>query len=422
MQFYTYKAVIRKSNGSITTKYIDATSAAIAQMDASRYGRVVRVSLVAPTWFDNLMYTLMKFLPIWLTKWIPIHPDPGFSKQHRIEFLQTLSNILVGYPINESLSIMIQNFRGPIQVTCRRLRHSIILTSKDPVDALKELGDRYLPGVTLAIIATNAKVDKLSNAFKEGLNFEREMATLESGQIAKMLEAILWFVGATVMMIAADVYGWSFMESINYFSIMPEEGSSRDMLEATRITLSVFGKIAIATLTIWFLFILVIGAGRDINPSVVERWILHIPIVRAAMLNRRNFLTCYQVNKLLVKGVSLVETLTHVRNELESGVLKDDIARVILLINNGSPDWVDGFHSFSDLDRALLKSSNNQNEIAEIFSAQSDQFLKAYKKSINLLSIFHWVFISVFMIVLIGILSMLMFLPMAGGFDMVNQL
>lgn len=421
MQLQFYKAVIRKSNGQIVNKIIDANSQTAAAQEASRYGRVIRTSLIRPSWFDEVLFSIMLWLPNWLTKWMPNNPDPGLSNRDRIEFLQTLSNMLVGYSLNDALSIMIQNFKGPIRITCRKMRNAV-LSSKDPIDALREMGNRYMPGVTLAIIATNSKVDKLSNAFKEGLSFERDMARLQSGQVVKIIAAMAWFFGTMVMIIVSDLYGWSFMESVNYFALMPESGPSQDALTATRTWLQHSGTAATILLSAWFLFILIIGAGRDLNPSLVEKWILKIPVVKGAMLNRGNFLACYQINKLLSKGVPLAETLKHVRNELEKGVLKDDLGRALELINEGNPDWVDGFHSFSDLDRALLKSSNNQNEIADVFGAQSDQFMFAYEKSVMILTLAHWVFISIFMIILIGVLSMLMFLPMAGGFDMVNQL
>lgn len=421
MQLQFYKAVIRKSNGRIINKVIDANSQTAAAQEASRYGRVIRTSLIKPSFFDEVLFSIMLWLPHWLTKWMPNNPDPGLSNRDRIEFLQTLSNMLVGYSLNDALSIMIQNFKGPIRITCRKMRNAV-LSSKDPIDALREMGNRYIPGVTLAIIATNSKVDKLSNAFKEGLSFERDMARLQSGQVVKIIAAMAWFLGTMVMIILSDLYGWSFMDSVNYFALMPETGPSRDALDSTRLWLQHSGTAATILLSAWFLFILVVGAGRDLNPSLVEKWILKIPVVKGAMLNRGNFLACYQINKLLSKGVPLAETLKHVRKELEKGVLKDDLSRVIDLINEGNPDWVDGFHSFSDLDRALLKSSNNQNEIADVFGAQSDQFMFAYEKSVMILTLVHWIFISVFMIILIGVLSMLMFLPMAGGFDMVNQL
>lgn len=140
------------------------------------------------------------------------------------------------------------------------------------------------------------------------------------------------------------------------------------------------------------------------------------------MLNRINFVACYQVHKLLSKGVSLMEAFQYVVAELPKGVLRDDLIRVIRLIGDGSTEWVDGFHSFGDLERALLKSSTNQDEIAESFDAQADQFLFHYQRSVDMFTIVHVAMMAMFMISYVVVLSMLMFIPMAGGFEMVEQL
>lgn len=423
--FQTYKVYFRRSNGEVGVKLIDATSPEFAESDGKRYGRVIRVVASGNSWLISILLMIQMFLnkvsPSFIRDLYSWNRR-GFKLRQRIEFLQSLSNMLRGYKLSEALSMLSQNFSGEVRHACRQLRHSCVNESKDIVEALRALGPRYIPGVTLAIIAINAKVGTLDQAFKEGLRFERDMAKLESGYIIKAFFSMMWFVVAIACIWVTDVYGWDFLDEFNYFAVMPEAGDSKDMLDFTRQLLHWTNVVGMVVFAIWSAAIVVIGAGRDVAAETIERWVLRIPIVRGMMLNRINFVACYQVHKLLSKGVSLMEAFQYVVAELPKGVLRDDLIRVIRLIGDGSTEWVDGFHSFGDLERALLKSSTNQDEIAESFDAQADQFLFHYQRSVDMFTIVHVAMMAMFMISYVVVLSMLMFIPMAGGFEMVEQL
>ena len=88
---------------------------------------------------------------------------------------------------------------------------------------------------------------------------------------------------------------------------------------------------------------------------------------------------------------------------------------------SGAPDWQKGFYSFSDLDRALLMSAGSSKEVAQVFQAQADQFLLNHRNGMKWLSIWHIAVSAIFGLILIYALTIIMFLPAAGGLQMVDE-
>lgn len=408
MQYITYKVTARKSNGQLVTKKIDAQNEESARLEALRYGRPIRVSQIKDGLFSRIKKKLLSKV--------------GLNAQSRMEFLQTISNMLVGYNLNEALSVMIQNFSGPIKEVSRRLRYETIIKQKDPIDALGELGPKFFPSVTIAIIRSNSKVSKLNEAFREGLKFEREMTTLQKGQMVKVYSSGLWFVISCLMAMGAHWYGWDLMEDVNYFAMMPDKGSSVDMLNDLKGQLAILGWSAASIFSIWFSILLFLMFAPDIvSAERAQKVILKMPLVNGVVLSRLNFVACYQIQKLMSKGVPQLSAFSYVAQEQAEGVLKADLERAQALLKEGSQDWVDGFHSFSDLDRALLKSSTSLDEMADVFGAQSDQFLQKHKNGISGLFWVHWFFAGGLLLPFIVILTLLFALPMIGGFELADQ-
>lgn len=423
--FHVYKVYFRRSNGQVDFKKIDAVSSDQAENDGRRYGRVLRTvkenSGLFRKFIDGAKVLLNTYVPSSINKYFPWNRG-GFSKRERVEFLLSLSNVLRGAKLTDALSLLSQNFSGSVRDVCRKLRYQCAYENKDLIEAIRDLGPRYIPGVTLTIIAINHKVSSLDASIREGLNFEKEMAKLESGYIVKAIWSIAWFWFAAFSLILTDVFGWQLLNDFNYFAVMPESGSSVDKMNLTRDILHWSSVAATIVFSMWFLAFLVFAVGRDISPAIVERWILKVPVLRGTILNRNNFVATYQVAKLLSKGVPQIDAFRNVSKEFPDGVLKRDFERVIGLLEEGSQEWVDGFYSFGDLDRALLKSSNNAEEIAEVFDAQSNQFLYQYQRSIDVFSYIHHAFTTIFTLLLSYVLVGLMFLPMVGGFEVIDQM
>lgn len=402
-----FDVTVRKSTGRITTKEIDAPDASTAKAEGARYGSVLHVKEIRHGFFRNLLASHRR--------------KRGFNQRRQLEFLQTMSNMLVGYTLGEALAIMTQNFKGVIRDACMRLRRLSIDEQMDPVDALRSLGPKYLPQVTIAIIKSNAKVGALHEAFREGLAFQREILKLQSSHMMILAGSILKFLFSMSLVILNYFYGMQVLEDADYFTLMPESGRSVELMAETVRYIDWSGYGAMAVMGVWTTIILIFGAGRDASPRVVERWLVDIPLLNGVFLSRINFMATYQIHKLLSKGVPLMDSLRYVSTELNDGVLKEDFDRVLGLMERGDPEWIDGFHSFSDLDRALLKSANHMDEMSNVFSAQSDQFLASYDQSVKSIIRIHDVVSAIFLFVLIVILTLVTFLPMVGGFDLVEQ-
>jgi type II secretory pathway component PulF len=410
MKYIPFIATIKKNNGRIINKEVEATSEDSARIEAGIYGRVLRVMPSKKSWFRR-----------WREKRLERR---GFKDRDRIEMLQTLSNMLVGYKLSDALSVMVQNFSGPIKVASQRVRQLAVLDSKEPVDAFDLLGRKFFPGTTIAIMRSNAKIGHLVDAIKESLEFEREMAAINKGRFLELAMAVVFFFLSGLSIIVTQLYGLDALNSVDYFVMMPESGKSRDLLVDTFSWLSGSYYIAVFALGSWAIFGSIILGGRDIKSQApkIESIVLRIPLLRGAMLNQLNFVTTYQIYKLISKGVPMLEAFKYVEAETREGVLKEDLKRVIECLSNGDVDWVDAFYSFTDLDRALLKSATKEEETADVFKAQSDQFLYAYDKSLGGVVTIHKLFTNFFMIVLVLVFTMIMFLPMMGGFELVDQL
>lgn len=425
--FNQYLVEFRRSDNSIGEKIIDAVNADLARADGSRYGRVIQVTKYQKHWFirwndwvENFFYSIVA--AIIGQAIVDEMRTPRMSLRHRAELLMSMSSMLRGNDLITSLSLMSQNFKGPIGDACRRLRY-LCDSGWELIPAIREMGPKFMPAVTLAIIAINSKVGTVSNGFRAAYEFEVEMDKMSKTQWLDAADAVLWFWVILLFLIITDVWGWSLLESQGYFSIMPETGPAVDNMKWTRDILSKSSATAIGTLLIWSLCAAFLSLTKTLPDlaSKIELLIVKIPIINGVMLNRLNFITCYQISRQLEMNVPLTEAFENVVNELPPGVLKDDLARVLEKLYAGDQDWVAGFYSFSDLDRALLKSSQDSREIGEVFAAQAEQFRFYYEKSYSKFALIHRGVMWGFFVPVFIVFGMLMIIPMMGGFDMVKE-
>ena len=131
--YRTYNVSVRRNDGSVIKKIIDAREAAVAKSEGNRYGRVLNVQEVKLNAIDKLK-----------TWW---QRRKGFNQQRRIEFLHTMSNIQVGNTFPDALEIMVQNFTGVIRDASRQIRQHAIIDQKDPIEAVGMLGEKYIPPI-----------------------------------------------------------------------------------------------------------------------------------------------------------------------------------------------------------------------------------------------------------------------------------
>ena len=406
--YRTYNVSVRRNDGSVIKKIIDAREAAVAKSEGNRYGRVLNVQEVKLNAIDKLK-----------TWW---QRRKGFNQQRRIEFLHTMSNIQVGNTFPDALEIMVQNFTGVIRDASRQIRQHAIIDQKDPIEAVGMLGEKYIPKVTVSIMRANAKASSLVEAFGEGLKFERDIGKMQAKFVGKIAAAMLKYVSTSIMMIVVFFYGMDFMADSGYLDIMPGSGTSQELLEDTELLVDVTGYFAIATLTIWVGMFAFFGVAREKMPSLIERIALKPPVLKGFIVNRNSFLATYKIARLLEKNVELMTSFKYVSDDLEPGILKDDFGRVLKSMSEGDQRFMDGFHSFTDLHRALLNSANKMEDMADVFFSMSDLFKESFENSLDtLVSIHNWM-TNIMLGLLLWILTYVMYLPMVGGFDIIEQM
>lgn len=406
--YKTYSVSIRRNDGVVIKKTIDAREAAVARNEGTRYGRVLNAQEVKPSVIDRLKQ--------WWQR------RKGFNQQRRIEFLHTMSNIQIGNTFPDSLEIMIQNFSGIIRDASRQVRQHAIIDQKDPIDAVGMLGEKYIPKVTVSIMRANAKATSLVEAFVEGLKFERDIGKMQANFVGKISVAMFKYVSTSAMMILIFFKGMQFMEDSGYLSIMPGEGTSQELLEDTQLLVDITGYFAMGTLGIWLAAFLFFGVAREQIPSTIERVALRTPVLRGFIVNRNSFLATYKIARLLEKNVELIPAFRYVGDDLEPGVLKDDFDRVLKSMSEGDQRFMDGFHSFSDLHRALLSSASKMEDMAGVFFSMSELFRESFENSLTTLVRIHDWMTNIMLGLLLWILTYVMYLPMVGGFDIIDKM
>ena len=77
-----------------------------------------------------------------------------------------------------------------------------------------------------------------------------------------------------------------------------------------------------------------------------------------------NFISIYQLSKLIEKGVSYKESLEITANNMESGLLKEDFKNSIIELENGR-NWAKVLTTFNDIQKASLEASSDNKNIAK---------------------------------------------------------
>jgi hypothetical protein len=409
-----YVVTVRQSN-KVVKKTVSAISPDAARAGSEVYGRVINVKS-APFRIGTIFHALLSSIPV-VGKWMSSQATKRLSANDRFQFFQTLSNFLKGYTVDESLRMMSENFSNPIKRICNEIR---TLPSADFADQLSQLSEDDFPSIIVEVVRANSKVSSLSETLMEAVKFERKLIEIKSQDRLGMYMAIGYFLGACFSMIGLW-YSYPMLDGMKYFDIIPKEGDARDSLNFLLWISEVCYIAAKYILYVWFGIVILLWQGRWFLPILTDRAILYIPILREVLLLRDNFLACYQVGVLVEKGIELRSAIEQVEKSLDAGALKTDFKRVLTLMVQGAPDWQKGFYSFSDLDRALLMSAGSSKEVAQVFQAQADQFLLNHRAGIRWLGIWHIVVSAIFGLILIYALTIIMFLPAAGGLQMVDQ-
>jgi type II secretory pathway component PulF len=392
-----YIVTIRQSN-KIIKKRISAANPDIARMGAEVYGRVVSVAQ-AP---KNLDYYIDKIY------------RPKLGVNERFQFFQTLANFLKGYTLNESLRLMSENFNGAIKRVCNDLR---ALPSRDFTEQLEAVGERDFPPIIIEVIRANSRVSSLSETLLEAVRFERNLIEAQRQDTMKLVSSTLYLLG---MMLGCILLVWSYdwLNDQRYFDIIPDEGQTREAYHLLMHWSNIFEIASWSGIAFYLIAICLFAGMKSAIPVATDKFISMIPVIRDVVLLQNSFLVTYQIGVLVEKGIELKTAFEQVALGCEPGALRQDLHRVLNMMKQGDPGWQRGFYSFSDLDRALLMSAGNSDEAAAVFQAQANQFTLTHKSAMKVMMMIQMVITGVFGIFLILALTIVMFLPAAGGLEM----
>jgi type II secretory pathway component PulF len=409
-----YLVVYKRANGAYGHKKVDALDAEQAKKEGSRYGSVLKVSEVGRGLFNRVFVTPLKKFKLSL--------GGGLSDKERIEFLQILSTLLVGYKLPDALNIIIQNFNGMIKYTARVIRDQIEFNNKDFTTAMSSLGGSFFPPTVVAIIKVNEKVSSLVDACKEGLSFQKKLMEMKGGDFMSLIFAFFYFVFVVLLVWVMGKYLWMGLESFDYFSMVPEESeTAQQQMKLVKellnwcVYLSNFVFILVALVAVLLVMKLYIPAFAD---GIIQK----IPILNRLVLYKTNFIYLYQMHKLLDKGISLPQMFDVIIEELPNGILKKDTERAFESIKEGNSDWGDSFYSFTDLDRSMLRSATDQEDIANVFLAQSERFYYLNQLSVKMVTKALETSSFALVMLLTLILTYVSIIPAVGGFDMMKTL
>jgi general secretion pathway protein F len=348
MAFYTI--VVKRQDGKKETFDIESESERQAEFEGLRKGQVVSIKKKSD-------------FKLWET---------GMSPAERNTFLYTLATLTGALSMNESLFIMQQNFTGNIKDVCAKL--SRLLSTNEPQDAIEKIGMPNFPSSVVAMIKAGASAGDLSDALREAADFEQEMINIKKESGKGMYQAIGAFVIAAIVIFVV------------MFKVVPwmAESSMMKSMNVDITWLHPFGNSALYSMTfffVMFLFLTLLGTvGRVVAAEAADNIIIRIPMYKDLVLSKLNFVTIYQLSRLIEKGIPLKVALQRTSENTGKGKLKSNIDKAIEYMNNGK-EWSDAMETFNPMDRAGLRASTDATKISRTLKDLSTQYKNTYRRA-----------------------------------------
>ena len=324
----------------------------------------------------------------------------GLTPEERITFLNTLSTLYISaVPLIKALDLISTNFGGNIKRVSNSLKQKIEM-GIEPQDAIGYMGEDDFPNTTVAMIKSGASSGNLGSALKEAAIFEKEMSELEKDSKQGIFFHVVGFLIACSAIIACKywfvpyVYEKDIAHLVNNFDLTPVH------------TFTNMVNVSI----LFFLCILSVlyftkNVGRRINPHKADKVIRKIPLYSNLILSKMNFISIYQLSKLIEKGVSYRESLEITANNMEKGLLKKDFENSIVELENGR-NWATALTTFNDIQKASLEASSDNKNVAKILKELSNTNKSEYIKSLeNIKNFFYW-----FTIIYLSLAAIILFL------------
>ena len=350
MAFYT--VTVKKQGGKKETFDIESESRQQAEYEGLRKGQVVSIKKRSD-------------FQLWET---------GMTPAERNTFLYTLATLTGSLSMNESLFYMQQYFAGNIKKTCAKL--SRLIATNEPADAIEKIGMPNFPSPVVAMIIAGASAGDFSDALREAADFEQDMINIKKESGNGMIQAIGAFIIAAIVIFVV------------MFKVVPwmSESSMMQSMNVDITWLDPFGNSALYSMAFFFFFFITLTllgtVGRAIAPVASDNIILRIPMYKDLVLSKLNFVTIYQLSRLIEKGIPLKVALQRTAENTGKGKLKSNIETAIEYMNNGK-EWSDAMQTFTAMDRAGLRASNDSAKISRTLKDLSKQYKNTYRKAVG---------------------------------------
>lgn len=338
----------------------------------------------------------------------------GMSISERNVFLHTLATLSSSLNLDIALKEMIDHFGGNIKDASSQLLKKIEM-GKEPEQALEEIGEPHFPNNVIAMIRASMAAGSMSNAFREAAEFESEMKKIKKESGGNIYKAIGAFVFAAAVILVSQFWFVPWMMEGDMASLM----ENTDLTATDKLSWSTTGSMLVLVFFASIMFF-ISTVGKRIHPLVADAIILKIPFFKHLVLAKRNYITVYQLSTLLDKGVQIKTALLRSIENTEPGILKNDFENALTNLNEGKT-WSDALTSFSSMDKAALRASDDQEKMARTLFELSLQYKNSYKKTVEGLNIIMFVvaitYLSLAILILFLYTTLPVFTMIQGGFE-----
>lgn len=312
------------------------------------------------------------------------------TNEERVTFLNTLATLSAALPLSEALGLIFNQFGGNIKRVASRLKQKLEI-GVETEDAFAQVGYRDFPPTTVAMLKAGLSAGDMTSAFRETADFEREMHKIEKDSRKGIGLQISGFLFACFVILASRFW---------FVPYVYEEHLSSIIKNFDLTPINTFTDIVIVT--VFFFLFFMFGLyflrifGRTINAVYTDKIISKVPLYRDLVLSKFNYITIYQLSKLIDKNIPLDISLKRTTENMPKGKLKNDFKEALKNLQEGR-NWVEACSTFNEMDRAALTAAANidNDKTARILKELSYDYKMKYKSVIKVMnSFFYWLTIT----------------------------
>ena len=337
--------------------------------------------------------------------------ERGMNIEERNTFLHTIATLSASLSMDVALKEMINHFKGTIKKAASLLLRKIE-SGKEPDTALEEIGEPHFPSTVVAMIKAGMSAGNMSDAFREAAEFEQEMLKIKKESGHGVLFSMLGFLFAAFVILVTQFWFVPYMMEGDMAFLMKNVDLSWVDPIAWSTTISM-----LVLVILFFILIFIATVGKKIFPIIADNIILKIPLYKDLVLAKKNYIVVFQLGRLLEKGVPVRNALSRTVENMDKGKMKKDFENALDNLNSGK-QWSDALTTFSAMDKAALRASNDQFKAARTLKELSEQYKASYRKIVGAVNIAFFFIAIVYLSLAILILFLYTTLPI---FDLINN-